>query len=67
MPRTAIISAYLTARFADRTTNLATVQQDMVKDHTGHHGLAHGHSTDTNAGIVAAFSDNLGGAAIKSN
>ena len=64
MPRTAIISAYLTAGFANSTANLATVQQDMVKDHTGHHGLAHGYGADTYAGIVAAFCNNLGGAAI---
>ena len=46
-------------RFTDRTANMATIEQEVIKDHTGHHRLAHGHSADTNARVMTAFGDDF--------
>ena len=39
---------------------LATVAQEMVGEHAGHHGLADRHGADADAGVVAALGDHFG-------
>ena len=39
---------------------LGPVEQQVIGEHAGHHGLADGHGADAEAGIVAAPGRNLG-------
>lgn len=41
-------------------TDLSPVQQQMVQQDTGHHGLSHWNRTYAHTGIVAAFGNEFG-------
>ncbi len=44
---------------------LGAVAQEVVGEHERHHGLAHGHGANADAGIVAALGDDLGLVALR--
>ncbi len=45
-------------------TNLPAVQQEMIQNHTGHHGFGHRYGTNANARIMAALCDDLSRGAV---
>src|SRR5437660_199359 len=40
--------------------NLSAVAQEVVGEHNGHHGLAHGHGANADAGVVPALGGDFG-------
>ena len=53
------VEAGSTANVASVFPDLPTVQQHVVQNDAGHHGLAHRDGPDPNAGVVASFGDDF--------
>ena len=55
-----LISGTISADLATILAYLPAMQQDVVKDHAGHHRFAHGDRADTHTRIMAALGHDLG-------